>query len=234
MAELQSPARAQIWGVRKGRKCPSRLWARRMRLEIWAVQWGRSAGARCVTRRQPAWAACVRQVGCATEWCSPPQPATLRTTARVSTSSRVRRCVFMLPTAHCPPDHLDGLSEGGSPSTHSTRKAFLRSLEQKVRRLLHAAAGRAERIGDRRRRHRRENHSKLCECLRTQDSQSRATERAQPHSSALASRRRVPSLLGNGPHRLLLRRRRHLRRRSVRRDWQRLRRGLRTQHAARW
>jgi hypothetical protein len=58
------------------------------------------------------------------------------------------------------------------------------------------------------------------------------TERAQPHSSALASRRRVPSLLGNGPHRLVLRRRRHLQRRG--RDWQRLRRGLRTQHAARW
>jgi hypothetical protein len=32
----------------------------------------------------------------------------------------------------------------------------------------------------------------------------------------------------------VLRRRRHLLRRSVRRDWQRLRRGLSTQHAARW
>jgi hypothetical protein len=117
---------------------------------------------------------------------------------------------------------------------HSTRRAFLRSLEQKIRRLLHAAAGLAKCIGDRRRRHRRKNLSELCECLRTQVSQSCATERAKPHSTARASRRRVPSPLGNGPYRGVLRRRRHLLRRGVRRDWQRLRRGLRTQTAARW
>jgi hypothetical protein len=38
--------------------------------------------------------------------------------------------------------------------------------------LLHVAAGLAKRIGDRRRRHRRENRCELCESLRTQDSQS--------------------------------------------------------------
>ncbi len=60
------------------------------------------------------------------------------------------------------------------------RRAFLRSLEQKVRRLLHTAAGLGKRIGDRRRRHRREKLRELCECLRTQDSLcSRKSETAQ-------------------------------------------------------
>ncbi len=126
-------------------------------------------------------------------------------------------------------------SVGGRLSEHAQYRACLRSLEQKVRRLLHVAAGLAERIGDRRRRHGREKLCELCECLSTQVTQSFATERAKPHSSALADseKRHVPSLVGNGPYRLVLRRRRHLRRRGVRRDWQRLRRGLRTQHAAR-
>ena len=82
-----------------------------------------------------------------------------------------------------------GCRRGGSLSTHSTRRACLRSLEQKVRRLLHVAAGLAKRVGDRRRRHRRENLCEVCERLRTQDSQSCAAERVQPHSSALASSR---------------------------------------------
>ena len=94
-------------------KIPSRLWVRRTRIAIWSVRWGRSAGARCETRRRRASAVCVRREGCKTYICSPPQPATLGATARVSTSSRVRPCGHMpLPTAHCPPDHLGGLSEG--------------------------------------------------------------------------------------------------------------------------
>ena len=57
-------------------------------------------------------------------------------------------------------------------------RACLRSLEQKVRRLLHVAAGLAKRGGDRRRRHQRGKLSELCECLRTQVSQSCADRKS--------------------------------------------------------
>ena len=82
-----------------------------MRAENWPVRWGRSAGARCETRRRRTLALCARQVGCRTDMCSPPQPATQGTTARVSLPLQmpiyVRLCVHMwVPTAHCPPDHI--------------------------------------------------------------------------------------------------------------------------------
>jgi hypothetical protein len=206
-----------------------------MRLETLAVRWGRSAGARCVTRRQRASAACVRQVGCATEWCSPPQAAMLGTTARVSTLSRVRPCVFMLlPTAHCRPTTSVGCRGEALlvPTVHAGRACAALNRRSAACSTLPPAVPSAAAIAD------GGTDGKItisCTSACTRKSLSRVlAERAQPHSSALASTGRVPSLVGNGPHRLVLRRRRYLLRRSVRRDWQRLRRGLRTQHAARW
>jgi hypothetical protein len=59
---------------------------------------------------------------------SPPQTATLGT-KRPYLRAPMRVHVGTYSTL--PPDHIGGLSKGSSHSTHSTRRAFLRSLEQK-------------------------------------------------------------------------------------------------------
>jgi hypothetical protein len=79
----RGPTPTQILGgPKRSKKVPSRLWAHRTRIAIWSVRWGRSAGARCETRRRRASTACVRRVGCKTDMCSPPQPATLHAGVR--------------------------------------------------------------------------------------------------------------------------------------------------------
>ncbi len=99
-----------------------------------------------------------------------------------------------VPTAYCPPDHIRGLSKGGSPSTHSTRRRAFAALNRRSAACctLPPALPSASAIADGR------TDGKIAvscasACAR-KDTQSCATERAKPHSSALAAKRRMPSI----------------------------------------
>jgi hypothetical protein len=95
-------------GVRKCRKNPFRDYGRIARASKFAAWDGAAVQVRGAKRDGDArWRACVRSVGCTTETGSPPQAATLGTTACVSLPIYVRSCVHMwVPIAHCPPDHI--------------------------------------------------------------------------------------------------------------------------------
>jgi hypothetical protein len=169
MAELQSPARASpSLGGPKGSKNPLAIMSASHAHRNLVREMGPEC--RCAVRNATATRfGSVRATGGVCDGVV--QPAASRNARHDCMSelvlARAPMRVHVAAYTTLPPDHLGEFSEGGSPSTHSTRSAFLRSREQKLRRLLHAAAGLSKCVGDRRRRHRRENLSELCECLRT-------------------------------------------------------------------
>ena len=92
---------ADFWGVRKCRKKCLRDYrrvARAPKFGPWDGAAVQGCGAKCDggARRR----ACMRHMGCTTDMRSPPQAATLGTTARVSLPIYVRSCVHMWAGAY--------------------------------------------------------------------------------------------------------------------------------------
>jgi hypothetical protein len=223
----------QILGVRKGRKKPlATMGASNAHRNL-----VRAMGPECRCAVPNATATRIGEQRACNAWS---MKSTLAARRKPQRSAQLPECALVLARAFLhasmrvhvgayttlPPDHIGGQSKGGSHSTNScprsrsfrtppagrscvaltNRSAACCTLPPDLPSASEIADGGNDgKIS--------ESSASACTC---EDSQSRATERAKPHSSgALASKRRVPSLVGNGPYRLVLRRRRQLQRCDV-------------------